>query len=421
MAVEMDSNHRFPEWSIRSMMLASRTDGPGEVGAVAGDPEPTERDDDADAGCRVLRRARVIHRRLAVLCVCGLVACGGDSQGSSESERSNGSSTVSEPAASPPSSPSVTDGNAGSLAGDPGPGPTTLPGTDADWALVAEKVLWAVDQGYAELDIGDLIARIGETFVGTPYAPYTLEAPGDEALVIELEELDCVTFVENVLALARFVHMAPDNLTTTARPRSSDDQRAGNRGAGNGSDANTGDPQRALFSGILQDIRYRGGELGEYPSRLHYFSEWISDNDGMGLMRDLSRELGGVVDDEPIDFMTTHSDAYRQLGEDPSFLTELQQVEARLNAEPRYFVPEDRIASVAEQIQDGDIIAATSTVEGLDIAHTGIALWRNGRLHLLHAPLVDGVVGISEVPLAERILRMGGQDGVMVARPTKVR
>jgi hypothetical protein len=161
--------------------------------------------------------------------------------------------------------------------------------------------------------------------------------------------------------------------------------------------------------------------LDAYPSRLHYFSEWISDNDAMGLVRDVSQELGGVADDEPIDFMTTHPDSYRQLGEHPEFLTELTETEARLNAEPRYYIPQDRIASVEDQIQDGDIIAATSTVSGLDIAHTGIALWQDGRLHLLHAPLVGGVVQISEVPLADRIQRIGGQDGVMVARPVEVR
>ena len=278
-------------------------------------------------------------------------------------------------------------------------GPTTLPGTDADWAIVQEKARWAVDQGYAGLSIGDLVVRIGETFIGTPYAPHTLEAPGEEGLVIELEELDCVTFVENVLALARFVQTAPDGLLGA---------RAASR-------------QRLFFSGILEDIRYRDGELDEYPSRLHYFSEWISDNHATGLVRDVSQELGGVADAEPIDFMTTHPDAYRQLDEDPAFLTELREVEARLSAEPRYYIPEDRIAAVEDRIQDGDIIAATSTVAGLDIAHTGIALWRDGRLHLLHAPLAGGVVQISEVPLAERIQRIGGQDGVMVARPVEAR
>ena len=286
-------------------------------------------------------RTKLLRQVLAFVSACVLGACAGDS-------------------ANPGSSASVDDPE----------GPTTLHSSDADWAVVQEKALWAVDQGYADLGIGDLVARIGETFVGTPYAPYTLEVAGDEGLVIELEELDCVTFVENVLALARFVQTAPDQLEV----------------------APAGSLQRAIFAGLLEDIRYRRGVLDEYPSRLHYFSEWISDNDAMGLVRDVSQELGGVVDDEPIDFMTTHPDAYRQLGEHPEFLTELTETEARLNAEPRYYIPQDRIASIEDQIQDGDIIAATSTVAGLDIAHTGIALWQDGRLHLLHAPLVGGVV-----------------------------
>ena len=333
---------------------------------------------------------------LAVLSVLVLSSCGGDSGRASDSALRSGASPSTEPAQSASSGVDL-GADAGTVIAPAGP--STLPGTDADWAIVQEKALWAVEQGYAGMAIGDLVVRIGETFIGTPYAPHTLEAPGEESLIIELQELDCVTFVENVLALARFVQTAPDDLLV----------------------ADAGARQRPFFSEILQDIRYRGGELEEYPSRLHYFSEWISDNDARGLVRDLSQELGGIVDDEPIDFMTTHPDAYRQLSEDPSFLMDLREVEARLNTEPRYYIPEDRIAGVENRIQDGDIIAATSTVAGLDIAHTGIALWREGRLHLLHAPLAGGVVQISEVPLAERIQRISGQDGVMVARPTEVR
>ncbi len=341
-------------------------------------------------------RAKPVVCVLAGLSVCVLGACGGDSRGSSDGPPSSGADPSSGVTRSPVSE---VGRSVGPQTAEAPTGPTTVPGTDADWAIVQEKARWAVDEGYAGLSIGDLIVRIGETFIGTPYAPFTLEAPGAEGLVIELEELDCVTFVENVLALARFVQMAPDDLMV----------------------AEAGSRDRAVFSGILEDIRYRGGEIEEYPSRLHYFSEWIRDNHVMGLVRDVSQELGGSRDAEPIDFMTTHSDAYRQLGEDPAFLAELREVEARLSAAPRYYIPEDRIAAVEDGIQDGDIIAATSTVAGLDIAHTGIALWRNGRLHLLHAPLAGGVVQISEVPLAERIQRIGGQDGVMVARPLEAR
>ena len=139
-------------------------------------------------------------------------------------------------------------------------------------------------------------------------------------------------------------------------------------------------------------------------------------NANRGLVRDISRELGGTLDTEPIDFMTAYTDSYRQLA-DQSFVALLRQTEQRLTDTGRYFVPQDRIEEVADRIQDGDIIAATSTVRGLDVAHTGLALWVDGTLHMLHAPLVGEEVQISALSLADRIRRISGQDGIIVARP----
>jgi hypothetical protein len=92
-------------------------------------------------------------------------------------------------------------------------------------------------------------------------------------------------------------------------------------------------------------------------------------------------------------------------------------VEGALNRSSRPWIPEGRIPEAASGIRTGDVIAATSTVQGLDVAHTGIAIWVDGRLHLLHAPLVGSTVVLSERPLAERIMAIGSQDGIMVARP----
>ncbi len=75
------------------------------------------------------------------------------------------------------------------------------------------------------------------------------------------------------------------------------------------------------------------------------------------------------------------------------------------------------IADVASAIRDSDIIAITSAVRWLDVAHTGFAIWIDGRLHFMNAPLVGKDVRIIELPLAERIARIEGQDGIMVARP----
>jgi hypothetical protein len=133
-------------------------------------------------------------------------------------------------------------------------------------------------------------------------------------------------------------------------------------------------------------------------------------------VRDVTADLGGERDDEPVDFMTTHTDAYRQLA-DPANVARVRQAEEALSAQGRAYVPQDRIAAVAGDIQDGDIIAATSTVPGLDVAHTGLALWVDGTLRLMHAPLVGDSVQISEITLADRIQGISGQDGIIVARP----
>lgn len=265
-------------------------------------------------------------------------------------------------------------------------------GTAEDWDIVRSTLARAWDEELHLLPLGETMARIGVTFVGTAYVPATLEVEGPERLVINLRELDCVTFVENVLALGRLVHLHD--------PSALDDE----------------DWLRDEYRRLLTGIRYRGGKLEGYPSRLHYFSEWIADNEARGLVRDVSRELGGVADETPIDFMSTHPDAYRQLSE-PGVVDEIARMEARLSARPRYYIGEEHIEEAAPGIAHGDIIAATSTVAGLDIAHTGLALVRDGSVYLLHAPLVGSEVQISEVPLSARVQRIGGQDGIMVARP----
>jgi len=277
----------------------------------------------------------------------------------------------------------------------PGSPLDTIPGTHwtvRDWQILEEKVRWAAAERLDTLPLGEGLGRLGETFVGTTYTPATLEAPGEEHLVINLRELDCVTFIENMLAMTWLLRN--DGAEILA------DRAAAMR----------------RYEAYLTALRYRDGELSGYPSRLHYFSEWLANNEAKGLMALRTEALGGLLDEEPIVFMSEHRDSYRQLADD-AFFAAIQEIEGRLAGQPRYYIPENRIREVEQGIQNGDIIAATSTLDGLDVAHTGIAFWHEGRLHLLHAPLVGKTVELSELPLAERIQEISGQDGIMVARP----
>src|SRR5690606_423375 len=75
--------------------------------------------------------------------------------------------------------------------------------SDRDLAIFREKLEFAQEARLDTLSLGEAMARLGVTFIGTAYVPGTLEVPGPERLVVNLRELDCVTFVENVLAIAR--------------------------------------------------------------------------------------------------------------------------------------------------------------------------------------------------------------------------
>jgi len=265
-------------------------------------------------------------------------------------------------------------------------------GTDQDWEIFRSTVMRAWEMGLDTLPMGESMIRIALPFVGTQYVPATLEVAGEEGVVVNFQGFDCVTLVENVFALARFIR-AQDPAILQA------DSRA-----------------RDVYRGFLREIRYREARVDGYPSRLHYFSDWIRDNEAMGLVREMTEEMGGSEEYKAIDFMTNHPEAYRQMA-DYANRVAIQETEVELSSLPRFKIPEWEIQDRASQIQNGDIIATTSTVEGLDVAHTGLAIWQGSELHLLHAPLVGEVVEISRRPLAERILRFQGQDGIRVIRP----
>ena len=356
-------------------------------------PVPQRKGGAALGGGPGMRRTRLAIPAVALLGVLALGACGGADPGEAAESASAEQSGAGEAAGPGSGGLEVVRPEA---TGDWPAASDSIPGTPwtrQDWEIFQRTVRTAREAGLDTLPLGEAIGAMGRLFLGSPYVPRTLEVPGPERLVVNLRGLDCVTFVENVLALTRFSRLHGTEVLD--------------------------DPIRArmLYETDLASLRYRDGLPMGYASRIHYFSEWLRRNDGEDRIR-LLEDLPGAVDDpEAIDFMSTHADAYDQLA-DGAALEGIREVEGALNARPpRRYVPEADIPRAAPEIKTGDVIAATSTVRGLDVAHTGIAVWVDGALHLLHAPLVGSTVVLSERTLAERIQAIDGQDGIMVARP----
>ncbi|CAN0602836.1 unnamed protein product, partial [Ectocarpus sp. 12 AP-2014] len=151
--------------------------------------------------------------------------------------------------------------------------------------------------------------------------------------------------------------------------------------------------------------------------RLHYFSEWIANNAEKGLLKDITGEIGGAAITKDINFMSTHRDLYPFLADDVNF-SKIKASENYLNNQAICVLVQGDIAANEHLIQTGDIIALATSINGLDVTHTGIATReKDGRIHLLHASTGSMEVEVSKKPLADYLKGIKSNTGIMVARP----
>lgn len=264
-----------------------------------------------------------------------------------------------------------------------------LPATAQVYCTAQNKTLceahlsWLADSDLSGKPINEIAIAVGRHLLGTPYVASTLEIPGEEQLVVDLSGLDCTTFLENVIVFSRLAKQGKYGFED--------------------------------FTRELEQLRYRNGERHAYPSRLHYFTDWIYDNQEKGIIKDVSEEIGGTPYKKTINFMSTHRSAYKQLA-DESFYSAIQQAEVDLNTHTYHYLPKAELRVLESGIRDGDLIAITTSITGLDVVHTGFAIWKNGRVHLFHASSANKKVEISEKPLAEYLAGNKSQSGVIVCR-----
>ena len=219
------------------------------------------------------------------------------------------------------------------------------------------KVVKLLREGKRHKDKQGLVLFFARKFLAVPYVASTLENNVDEQLVINLRQLDCTTFVENVLALT----LCTQNGKTSF----------------------------ADFCDQLRRIRYRNGKIA-YPTRLHYFSEWIADNALMGFVEETQTPNPpfSAVQTLQLNFMSTHVDKYPMLVRTPAFVKPIAQMESQLSGKTCRYIPKAGIlnnAACKQAVKDGNILALVTSRQGLDTSHVGFAVWKKDGLHLFHA------------------------------------
>lgn len=234
-------------------------------------------------------------------------------------------------------------------------------------------------------DANGLVEFYARQLLGTPYVAHTLEAE-EEILTINIHELDCLTFIETLYALTR---------TTLAGRYSWRD-----------------------YAANIENVRYRGGEMGDYSSRIHYMSEWIIDNHLRGNLVEVTPDLPHadyLV--KNIDFMTHHTDNYQQLKNDTAMVEKIRQHELRNHRFPYLKRSWLNDKAVKAALRSGDFVSLVTKMEGLDVSHNGIIVFDdNGDPYLLDASMSGGKVMLESKPLFKYLERSKTNIGIRVYR-----
>lgn len=228
------------------------------------------------------------------------------------------------------------------------------------------------------LAFNELIVSVGKSFLGTPYEFYTLDKNYPEELVINLKELDCLTYLENVLAISRILKKGENDFQD--------------------------------FKKEIQLIRYREGGPVDYANRLHYYTDWLNDAEKKGLLKNIP---GPDEFKKPIFLLSQNTSRKNEI-------EKIKKTEEALSEQTTKFFSCNTLAKLDldQLLQDGDIIGFTSNIDGLDVNHVAFALKENTRWTFLNATSVNKKeVEVYKGDLVEYCSRVKANTGIVLARP----
>ncbi|RMF49717.1 MAG: DUF1460 domain-containing protein [Bacteroidetes bacterium] len=221
------------------------------------------------------------------------------------------------------------------------------------------------------------VRELAKTWEGLPYGSGGAGLKAHEIL-LNLSQMDCMTAVENILAL----HLARQSPNPTPE----------------------------TFAFYLAQVRYSTIPPCRWEDRLHYLTHsfLVWEERGFGSWLPIGRP-----DPRPIHYLSAHRQKY------PGFTdwAYIQKVEARLSRHPRYYIPTAEVQAWLPLLQDGDLIAFVSTEEGLDVSHVGVFFWEGTKATFAHASLKARRWVVGEDLCAYLDKRRSKVAGIAVFRP----
>lgn len=211
---------------------------------------------------------------------------------------------------------------------------------------------------------GERVEFISRIFLGVKYKDSTLKGSNNspEILTINLEGMDCFTFLDYVEAM-----------------RNSEDF--------------------SEFKTNLVKTRYENANV-KYSKRNHFFTDWAIYNNGIA---DVTEIVGGSAN-------RVQSKKLNKKSENSRYLEGIHITERDIN-----YIPSDQISEdILNKIRTGDYIGIYSEKTGLDVSHTGIAVGKSDGLYLRHASSREETGKVVDEPLEDYLKE---KPGIVVFRP----
>ncbi|MEW6599368.1 MAG: N-acetylmuramoyl-L-alanine amidase-like domain-containing protein [Nitrospirota bacterium] len=212
---------------------------------------------------------------------------------------------------------------------------------------------------------GSRIAFLSGQFLKTSYKENTLigdpEMP--EVYVINLEALDCFTFIDYIEAM-RLSKSFPE------------------------------------FKENIRKVRYRSGTVS-FENRNHFFTDWREFNSA--LVRDVTAEISYGSSQKVVKMLNRKDDG-------TCFLPGIAVTERAVD-----YIHSDMIDDeVIRNLQTGDYAGIYSKTAGLDISHAGIVIREQERVKFRHASSLQKHRRVMDEDLRKYLK---GKPGIIVLRP----
>jgi hypothetical protein len=214
-------------------------------------------------------------------------------------------------------------------------------------------------------DLGERIDFISKQFVGVNYKESTLigNINTPEILVINLEGMDCFTYIDNVEAMRLSSSLSE-------------------------------------FKENLKKVRYKFGKVA-FDNRNHFFTDWREFNSEH--IDDVTEEVGEEKTKTVVKMLNRKEDG-------TYFLPGIPVKERKIE-----YIPSNAFdRTIIERLKTGDYVGIYSDTQGLDVSHTGIIIKNGGKVYLRHA---SSGVGNRKVVNEDLISYIFNKPGLVILRP----